>query len=226
MRISPHPQQSVEWMVERAGIVTCSELDQIVTPEFKARTGQMVETYLAKKVAERWTGGPLASLNVFDVEQGQILEEQAVPWYELEFSEIIQRVGLLTTDDGKIGCSPDGLIGEDCGIEIKCPAIHTHVRYLLDGEVPKDYLAQIHGAMLVTGRPMWKFLSYHRRLPALVKAVERDEKIQRRLADAIGAFNARLDEAFERMCDLNGGLPKWKAHHEAKADTAKTDITP
>jgi len=208
MIISPHAQGSVEWQLARSGIPTASEFDNIVTSKMVLRDSQMLETYLARKLAEKWLGGPVASLNVFDADQGKILEEEAIPWYELEFSEAIQRVGLITTDDGRIGCSPDGLLGDNCGVEFKCPKIETHIGYLLAGEVPKDYLPQVYGALLVTGRPSWKFVSYRRRLPALVKVVERDESILARLQDALDKFLKRFDEGYARLCDMNGGPPK------------------
>ncbi len=207
MKIHPAEQGSVDWMLARSGIPTASEFDAILTPEFKPRTGEMPKTYIAKKIAEWWQGGPLASFNTFNMEAGQILEEEARPWYELQFGEEIQRVGLCLTDDERVGCSPDGLIGEDMGIEIKCPEPHTHVRYILAGELPKDYAAQVHGGMFVTGRPLWRFLSYRRHFPSLVLLVERDEAIQAKIRDALETFLGALDEAKARMIEINGGEP-------------------
>jgi len=155
---TPMEQGSVSWMQARAGIPTASEFDSLVTPEFKVRTGEMPKTYVAKKLAEAWLGGPLLTFNTFDMDAGQILEEEAIPWWELEFGQTVQRVGLVTTDDGRVGCSPDGLL-ENCGLEIKCPKPETHVGYLLKGDLPKDYRAQVHGGMYVTGYPQWNFLS-------------------------------------------------------------------
>jgi hypothetical protein len=198
--------QTVEWMQARAGIPTASEFDQLVTPEFKIRNGQMPLTYLAKKVAERWLGGPLADFNSFDMDQGTILEQEAIPWYELEYGETIQRIPFITTDDGRVGCSPDGILA-DGGIEIKCPAVHTHVGYLLDGKLPKDYAVQVHGSMFVTGAKWWKFLAYRRRLPPLVLKIERDEAIQDVLKEALEEFCSRLDMAFARLVQMNGGPP-------------------
>ncbi len=208
MKISPHKQQSVEWMIERSGIPTASEFDSLVTPEFKIRTGETPKSYLAQKVAEAWMGGPIASFNSFDMEQGQILEQEAIPYYELLKGESVQRVGLVTTDDGLVGCSPDGLIGEDNGIEIKCPAVQTHTKYLLDGGLPKDYAAQVHGAMFVTGRPRWTFFSYRRHFPPFMLTIERDEDIQEMIAEALALFLAKLQEANKRMEELNGGPPR------------------
>lgn len=205
MKIIDVAQNSLEWLVARAGIPTASEFDNLVTPKFEKRKGQMPESYLARKLAEAWLHGPLPGYQTLDMEFGKILEEEARPWYEFTFNEPVQRVGLVTTDDGRIGCSPDGLIGEDGGIEIKCPEAHTHVRYLLDGEVPDHYLAQVHGSMFVTGRPYWKFLSYRRRFPPLVKVVERDDHIQAILEDVIGSFMERFDEAMARLVEMNGG---------------------
>jgi hypothetical protein len=202
-----YEQHSAEWMIARSGIPTASEFDSLVTPDFKIRTGDMPKTYLAKKLAEAWQGGPLAGFNVFDMEQGQILEDEAKPWYELEFGEKIQSVGFVTTDDGRVGCSPDGLIGDDGGIEIKCPAAHTHIGYILKGELPKDYAAQVHGSMYVTGRPWWKFLSYRRHFPPLMLTIFRDEEIIEKIDEAVKEFLACFDSAMARLIEKNGGPP-------------------
>jgi hypothetical protein len=207
---SPMQQGSVEWMLARSGIPTASEFDSLVTPDFKVRTGDMPKTYLAKKLAEAWQGGPLLGFNVFDMEQGQILEDEAVPWFELEHGVQIDRVGLVMTDDGRIGCSPDGLLPGG-GIEIKCPKPETHVRYLLDGKLPKDYAAQVHGAMFVTGLHSWTFLSYRRHFPKFVIIVKRDEEIQKALGEALDEFLLRFDEGMKRLTEINGGPPKRRA---------------
>lgn len=207
MKIHPAPQGSQEWMLARSGIPTASEFDQLVSPTFEIRKGEMPTTYLNRKIAEYWQGGPLPGFGSFDTEQGQILEQEALPFYELEHGVTIQRTGLILADDGLTGCSPDGLIGEEDGIESKCPAAHTHVGYLLRGELPKDYGPQVHGAMFVTGRPRWTFFSYRRHFPAFRLVVERDEKIQETLAEALALFLARLQTAKERMMELNGGPP-------------------
>ena len=209
-----YEQGSVEWMLARSGIPTASEFDQLLTPDFKARTGQMPKTYLNKKLGEAWQGGPLASFNTFAMDQGQIMETEAIPWFELQFEQAVDRVAFCTTDDGRIGCSPDGLIttpaGLEGGIEVKCPEIQTHVGYLLDGVLPKDYATQVHGAMFVTGRKWWQFLSYRRHFPPLLVRVERDEEIIEKIEEATTLFLNAFDAAFQRLCDINGGPPVRK----------------
>lgn len=194
-------------MLARSGIPTASEFDALVTPDFKVRTGETPHAYLSKKLAEAWQGGPLLGFNVFDMEQGQILEDEAVPWYELEYGVTVERVGFVTTDDGRVGCSPDGLLANNQGIEIKCPRPETHVRYLLNGTLPKDYAAQVHGSMFVTGYESWKFLSYRRHFPPLLIVVERDEKIQQAIKTALDDFLAKFDAGMKRLTEINGGPP-------------------
>jgi hypothetical protein len=211
MKVHDVAQRSEAWMNLRSGIPTASEFDNLVTPEGKVRawSTQMPNTYLAKKLAEYWLGGPLLTFNTFDMDAGTILEEEAIPWYEFEFGVTIDRPGFITTDDGLVGCSPDGwLAGEERGLEIKCPAPDTHVKYLLAGECPPDYRAQVQGSMWVTGVKQWTFLSYRRRFPALVLTVERDEAMQAALTDALAAFLAKFEAGKKRLIELNGGPPK------------------
>lgn len=208
MKIIPVEQGSVEWHMARAGIPTASEFDKLLTPEFEIRKGDMPKSYLAKKVAEAWIGGPILGFSGFGMEQGQMLEPEARSRIAFEYEMEIDTVGFITTDDGRIGCSPDGLIGDDCGVEIKCPNIDTHVGYLLKGGLPKDYAAQVHGSMYVTGRKEWKFVSYRRRLPALVLTIERNEEIQEQINTALNNFLRAFDTAMARLEEINGGPPK------------------
>lgn len=202
-------QNSLEWLAARAGVVTASDFDQIMTPTFQSRTGEMPYSYLCLKLAEKWDG-PQPQQYSIDMDFGKILEENAIPFYEGAFDEKINRVAFITNDDGKIGCSPDGLLGDEGGIEIKCPRMQTHVKYLLSGELPKDYACQVHGSMYVTGRPWWKFMSFHRKMPPLVLTVFRDEKIIAQIDSAVEHFVGMLDEKMKFLEEINGGPPKRK----------------
>jgi len=208
MKILEVTQGSEEWLRARAGIPTASEFGNLVTPLFKVRTGDMVDTYLCRKLAEKWIGGPLpTTYSGGAMEQGNLREEEAIPWYEFTTGRRVDRVGFVTTDDGRIGCSPDGLFAEGGGIEVKCPDLHTHVGYLLEGELPEHYRAQVQGTMLVTGAEEWTFLSYAPKLPPLVLTVNRDEKAIDALTQALEQFNERLETGFARLVELNGDPP-------------------
>lgn len=198
-------QGSEAWLLKRCGLPTASEFDNLISPEMKPRTGETPKTYLLKKLAERIMGYPAQSFTGGAMEQGSILEGEALPFYEFTFDAKITRVGFCTTDDGRIGCSPDGLLGEDGGIECKCPEPHTHLGYLLGGVVPKQYLAQVHGSLYVTGRKWWKFISYNRNFPPLILTVQRDEAWIAALDAALKQFLANFDAAHARLAGLIKG---------------------
>lgn len=201
-------QGSVDWMLLRAGKVTASEMDALISPLGKIRDGDGVQTYLNKKLVELWTGGPLASLQgVFDVEQGQILEERARPAFTLHTGIEVQTAAFIETDDGRCGCSPDAVIGTDSAVEIKCPTMPVHVGYLRAGTLPKEYAAQVQGSLFVTGYKQWHFFSYNRQFPPLHLVVERDEKFQEQLAIAVENFTNFLDREMKRLEKINGGPP-------------------
>jgi len=209
MKIHPAPQNSTEWLEARAGLPTASEFHQLLTPKFELRTGEMPKTYVAQKLAEKWFGGPLmsGSGSTFAMDQGSILEQTAIPWYEFEFSTPITRVGLCIRDDLKAGCSPDGLIGELSGIEIKCPEPTNHTKYLLNGTVPPDYLCQVHGSMYVTGRKQWVFMSFRKMFPTLIVPVQWDEEIDKKISEALDSFHERFEAGWQKLLELNGGPP-------------------
>lgn len=228
MKIHPAQPNSLEWMAARAGVVTASEFDNIVTPLFAIRTGQMPFTYLAQKVAEKWIGGPLPGFSSIDMEIGSVLEEKAIPLFQMETGYKVERVGLITSDDGKVGCTPDGLLADPvAGLECKCPRDETHVKYLLNGALPLEYAAQVHGAMYVTGRQLWYFMSYARGFPPFILKVKRDEKIIAVIDDAIrseGGFLDRLEDAFEQLVQANGGkLPRHLVPNPANVKTFTGD---
>lgn len=201
MKIVQCTQGKTDWHQARCGKPTASEFDSLVTPLWKARTGDGPENYLLKKIAESVMGHPIETFFGGAVEQGTLLEDEAIPFYQGVYGVEVERVGFCTTDDGRIGASPDGLIGDDNGLEVKCPEPHTHVKYLLGGIVPKDYVQQVQGAMYVTGRPRWTFLSYSRWFPPLIVHVERDPIAQAALDEALTTFLAKFDAG---MVKING----------------------
>jgi hypothetical protein len=202
--IHPEGQNSQGWIERRAGLLTASELDNLITPEFKIRTGEMPATLLATKLAERWLG-VLPSFTSFYCEQGSIIEESALSWLAFELNIDIQKVGLITDDLSKFGASPDGVFGKT-GVEIKSPQPVKHTKNLIGGVVPKEHLPQIYGGLYVTGFDAWYFLSYHRSMPKLLVKVERDEAKIEVLKTVIEEFNEKLDAAFSKMVEMNNGI--------------------
>lgn len=206
----PPKQGSEGWHLLRMGRPTASDFDRLVTPEWKLRTGEMPRTYLTEKLAELYTKWS-PEIGSFAMEQGGILEGEAVPFYEFEYDCKVRRVGFVTDDAMSYGCSPDGLIGDDEGIEIKCPQPPAHLKYLLDGVLPKQYAAQVQGCMFVTGRPRWTFLSYCRKLPPLVVRVEADPAAQKAIGEALALFLGVMREAMAKIDDMQPKKAKGKA---------------
>lgn len=203
-KIHPVTQGEAEWLQLRVGKVTASELSALVTPEFKIRTGEGPNTYLCEKLAEAWRGKPLPQFSSFATEQGQLLEDEARSWYAFTHDDHkVHNVGFIEHDDGRCGCSPDALLGEDGGLELKCCQPTNHVRYLLAGTLPKEYAAQVHMSLYVSGRAWWRFVSYRRGYPAFMLLVPRDEEIMAKIAAALVAFYPLFDEGMAKMRQLD-----------------------
>lgn len=192
-------QLSPEWLAAHVGRPTASEFKNIMTPLFKAKTGDGFNTYVATKLAEAWRGRPLGGFSTFATEQGQLREDEARPLAMLELDYDIIQVGFIEGDDGRCGCSPDGLIGEDDGIEIKCPEPKTHVGYFLDGCLPDEHSAQVHGSLYVSGRQRWRFMSYAVGFPPFMLTIERDEAIMAKIQAALAAFYLAFDAGMQRL---------------------------
>lgn len=192
-------QSSPEWLKLRLGKVTASEADALVSAEGKVRTGVGPQSYLYRKLAEKLLGYQLNDASTFAMNQGVIGELEAIPWFCFDQNMVVDRVGFCTDDANRIGFSPDGLIGEEGGIEVKVPQPANHLQYLLEGVVPKDYVIQIQFSLFVSGRKWWKFLSYSRQWPPLLLHVERDEKIQAALREALDGFLSKFDAAMARI---------------------------
>jgi hypothetical protein len=205
MKILHCEQGSTEWSLARCGVVTASEAKAIITPGWKPTTGEGRRTYLLTKVAEKIMGSPRQTGGSWSMEQGTVKEGSAAGWYEFSQNCTVQHVGLCLSDDGLTGCSPDALVGEDGGLEIKSPESHTHIGYLLDGGMPRIYLPQVHFSLFVTGRSWWDFLSYHPFLPKLLVRVRRDEAIIAAIASTLAQFATDFDAALTRVRSL---LPK------------------
>ena len=162
MRIIECEQGSVSWWMARAGTPSASNFDRIITPKTGKLSAQAMP-YICELIAERVMGGPPEGVEAYTsraMQYGVDTEPEARAYYELESGVKVQQVGFIFDDSGRFGCSPDGLVGDDGGLELKCPMAKTHVAYLLAGELPTEYRCQVHSSLLVTGRKWWDFMSY------------------------------------------------------------------
>lgn len=183
-------QGSPEWFAARIGIPTASNFDRILTPTGKSST--QAEGYMNRLLAE-WITGKTSDIEQSEwMKRGVEMEAEARNYYAFQHSVEIKQVGVVYQDERKlVSCSPDGLM-EASGLEVKCPAPHTHVGYLLRGVLPTDYVPQVQGSMYVTGLKSWAFISYNPDMDPLVVQVERDEAYIKLLDAAITKFLAEM----------------------------------
>lgn len=203
MKIYYHVEQgSGDWFQLRLGIPTASNFDKIITP----KTGKLSASstaYAYRLVAEKLLNLPTETIEGQQwMDRGKELEPQAVSQYEWVNEVETVKVGFITTDDGLIGASPDRLVkGKAAALEIKCPAPHTHIGYLLDGP-GADYRPQVQGQIYVGELEYDDFYSYHPRMPACTVRTVRDEPYIQLLVDALDQFNERLFAMLERAKTL------------------------
>lgn len=222
MRIIECRQHSTEWAQARLGVITASEADALFTPLFKISEGKGVETYLYKKLAEKLLGYSSDFGGSFEMEQGNIVEAIARPWFAFTYDVDVRAVGLCLSDDGRCGASPDGLLPDGSGLEIKSPQGPTALKYYFRNELPPEHRVQVHFSMFVTGAPYWTFVSFHRSLPPLVLRVERDEKIQAVIGEGVAGFMEEFDAKHDKIKRLRDAENEAKtaAYYKSEGVTA------
>jgi len=196
MKIIDVPQGSQEWLAARAGIPSASKFDNII--DTSGQPSKQRKRYLYQLAGERITRKSEETYQNAAMLRGKELEAEARSFYELTNGVTVEQVGFCLADGG-YGASPDGLVGTDGGLEVKCPLIYTHVGYLLSGTMPTDYILQVQGALLVTGRKWWDFCSYFPGLTPLVVRVLPDAKLQKKLAVELELFCRELSEISEKI---------------------------
>lgn len=184
-------QGTTAWLALRAGIPTASDFDRIVTP--KGKPSAQAEKYMFALLAERIMGHPRIQAVSSWQARGSQLEAEAVAYYEGVREQDTSLVGFITNDARTIGASPDRLVGDDGLLEIKVPAEHTHVSYLLTRGVDAEYYPQVQGQLWVTGRAWLDIMSYHPEMPPALIRVERDDSFIRVLSAAVTTFSQELE---------------------------------
>mgnify|MGYP000916683345 CR=1 FL=1 len=191
-------QGSPGWIEARLGLPTASRFDEIITPK-TLKLSASSEKYRNELLAEWLLGVSLSGGDDSDfMTRGKALEDEARSWYELQHDVEVDRVGFVMRDDQRAGCSPDGFVGVDGGLEIKCPSAAVHVGYLL-GDVATAYRCQVQGSLWITGREWWDVLSYHPSLPKAYVRTYRNEEFIAALEKLHGQFWEYLQEGKEAL---------------------------
>ena len=191
-------QGSIEWLAARVGKVTASRVADVIATT-KTGYGASRANYMAELIAERLTGQPAERYTNAAMAHGTATEPEARDLYAFMVDAEVEQVGLvehpIVADSG---ASPDGLVGDDGLVEIKCPNTATHIETLLGQTVPAKYVTQMQWQMACTGRQWCDFASYDPRLPEsmriFIQRVERDEEYIAWLETEVTKFLTELDE--------------------------------
>lgn len=197
-------QGSVEWFTLRAGKVTASRVADVVA-KTKTGWGASRANYMAELIAERLTGEAAERFSNAAMQWGTDHEPDARAAYEFFRDATVTEIGFVEHPSiAMTGASPDGLVGDDGLVEIKCPNTATHLETLLSQTVPAKYVTQMLWQMACTGRKWCDFVSYDPRLPEsmslFVKRIDRDDK---RIAELETDISAFLAETASKLAQLN-----------------------
>lgn len=153
-------QRTPEWIAARRGCLTASRVADIL-PNKNGKYRESRRTLMLRLIAERISGRVKETGISPAMQWGIEHEDEARERYEEETGELVDLAGfILHPDVPNLGASPDGLVGDDGLIEIKCPETETHVSYILDGIPPEKYVPQMLQQLIVTGRKWCDFVSY------------------------------------------------------------------
>lgn len=193
-------QGSDEWLAMRLGWVTASRFKDVLS----GGKGLTRKAYMYQLAAEAITGERQESYSNQYMEWGTETEPQARAMYEFDTGNEVEQVSFCVwKPEHKIGISPDGLIGDDGGIEIKCPKTTTQIETFLSGKMPSSHKAQVQGSLWVTGRQWWDFVSFDPRIDGEASyfcvRVERDEPYIKELEEKCLAFEAELIEVINKL---------------------------
>jgi putative phage-type endonuclease len=196
-------QGSPEWFAARIGKVTASRVADVIA---KTKTGPSASraNYMAELIAERLTGTTGERFQNAAMQWGNDQEDAARQSYAFAHDQDVETVGFVPHPTiAMTGASPDGLVGIDGLVEIKCPNTATHIETLIGGTIPGKYQTQMLWQMACTGRAWCDFVSFDPRLPSdmrlFVKRLPRDAERIAELEREVSAFLAETDAKIEAL---------------------------
>lgn len=205
-------QGTPEWKKARAGIPTASNFNKILKPG-RLEWSEQADMYENHCAVEILMGVPIEDFGgTAWVERGRELEPDAAKFYELQRGLDVRHVGFVTNDAGTFGASPDGLVEDVGGLELKCPKAATHFGYIVgkkdkktgtwsEGGAYQSYKNQVQGNLLASEREWWDIMTYHPEImsdKAIVR-VYRDDPYLKLLSEMLDQFHYNVQEKLERF---------------------------
>lgn len=192
--IADAQQGSTMWQILKLGVISASNVNKAV-----AKAGSETRsTYLAELCAQICTG-TFDELNSKYLEWGNFHEDAARSYYEFSTGNEVKQLPFVFKDDSfRMGCSPDGIVNETKGVEIKCPFNAVHfVKFLVEDKIKSEYVWQYQYSLWVMDATHWDFVQYHpsmKKNPMKILTVEKDEKTFKIFDELIPKFIEDLDK--------------------------------
>lgn len=207
-------QGGEDWLRLRLGKPTASEFDRILTPKKKELAAGR-HAYKIKLLTELILNMPLDQVNTPSMLHGHDWESKAIAAYEMLEGVDVTPCGFCTTDDGRVGASPDSFVGEDGSLEIKCPEKpEIHVGNLLNPDsFAEAHWGQVQGQLYVTGRKWTDLVSYFIGIPMARVRITPDQEFQAKLAAALKTFLCELSDAVDLARDRG---VRFRVHEDEK----------
>lgn len=173
-------QGSEAWHEQRCGKFTASQFKDLMSGETTAGYTKLIASIAGQVIS----GETEESYSNANMERGIELEPEARSFYENHTETEVEQVGFVLPENELaewVGVSPDGLIGDDGGVEIKCPLASTHLRYIKENRLPLEYKWQVQGQLWITGRKWWDFMSYYPNMKPFILRVYPDIEMHKEL---------------------------------------------
>ena len=212
MKIINCDQRGSDWFTARLGKPTASSMCEIVTRTGKLRTGAAPRRYMLELLGERLTGYPTQHFETEAMRRGVELEPRAIAYYEMVNGAEVEQVGFALDDSLRFGCSPDGMVGDDGGVEVKCPMQAGFLDVATTGVLPDDHYIQVQSTLLITGRAWWDYVLFTdaRGLAPQVIRVLPAIAFHRKLRTALTTFCDELDALESNMRAAGHGYTEPK----------------
>lgn len=191
-------QGTEDWLNARRGLITSSDLSLIMTPTLKIANNERTRAHAYELAAQRLSGYTEPSYVGDNMLRGWADEIKARDRYSAEIAPVVE-VGGMCRDFGgfKLWASPDGLIGDDEGLEVKSRIQKHHLETVTSNEVPQEHVLQVQANLLVSGRKVWNYVSYCGGWPMWIIRVEPDPVVQQAIIHACEAFEEKVQEVMQ-----------------------------
>ncbi len=194
-------QGGIEWFEARRGLITASEFSSVLAKAKKKGEKSVTRRkYMYTLAGERITGTLVEAYSNAFMQRGKDLEDRARELYQEQTGTEVTQIGFMK--NGYTGYSPDGLIGNKRGIEIKVCIASIQIERLIADKVPSEYVAQVQGGNMVGELDEVDFVSYCEGMPLFIKRAKRDETYITNLKKETELFEKELQEIVNRIAGM------------------------